>query len=263
MEDYMNVVLVVNASDSPASGWPRKQVFPSMSNDDANFWKDVVPEEELNSLWFHTNCVVMSVFDDGKCRNSCKSKLGLEGLMTEVIDVVDPSNNPHDATWPFPFWSETSLEAGILDAQMRSGFDARYDQLDVSYCLAERAPQRCQIGVSNALLLAIVVCVSAKAVNCIFLMAYSVSRQDNHPLVTLGDAVESLLRRPDPTTARMCTLEMRDIYMTWDRLLSRFKRSRNGDYGEAGEGAQLLNGEHSHKHGPDSTWNELENQNQG
>jgi len=96
--------------------------------------------------------------------------------------------------------------------------------------------------------MAIVVCVSVKAVNCILLMARFVSREDNHPLVTLGDAVESLLRLPDPTTARMCTLEMRDIHVTWDRLLSRFRSSKGAEYSEAAEGAQLLNGEHSHRH---------------
>ncbi|KAL3954246.1 hypothetical protein ACCO45_012202 [Purpureocillium lilacinum] len=248
MEDYTNVVLVVNASNSPASGWSRKQVFPSMSNADSTFWKAILPEEESNSLWLHTNCVVMSTFEGGKCRNSCKSNLGLEGLTTDDIDIVDPSSNPHDTAWSFPFWSQKSLKEGILDAQMRSGFDARYDQLDVSYCLAERAPQRCQIGVSNALLMAIVVCVSVKAVNCILLMARFVSREDNHPLVTLGDAVESLLRLPDPTTARMCTLEMRDIHVTWDRILSRFRSSKGAEYSEAAEGAQLLSGEHSHRH---------------
>ncbi|GJN80069.1 hypothetical protein PLIIFM63780_003593 [Purpureocillium lilacinum] len=248
MEDYTNVVLVVNASNSPAPGWSRKQVFPSMSNADSTFWKAILPEEESNSLWLHTNCVVMSTFEGGKCRNSCKSNLGLEGLTTDDIDIVDPSSNPHDTAWSFPFWSQKSLKEGILEAQMRSGFDARYDQLDVSYCLAEQAPQRCQIGVSNALLMAIVVCVSVKAVNCILLMARFVSREDNHPLVTLGDAVESLLRLPDPTTARMCTLEMRDIHVTWDRLLSRFRSSKGAEYSEAAEGAQLLNGEHSHRH---------------
>ncbi|KAJ6441118.1 hypothetical protein O9K51_06913 [Purpureocillium lavendulum] len=100
MQDHTNVVLVVNTSASsiPNPGWTRKQVFPLMGQADSEFWKDIVPEEERNSLWLYKNCVVMSAFDDGKCRNSCKPNLGLQGLATDDVDIVDPSSNT-DRSW--------------------------------------------------------------------------------------------------------------------------------------------------------------------
>lgn len=87
---------------------------------------------------------------DGKLRNSCKSNLDHEGLTTEDIDVVNPSINPRRCDMVFPVLESKSIKAGILDAQMRTGFNTRYDQLDVFYCLAKPTPQRCQTGVSNA-----------------------------------------------------------------------------------------------------------------
>lgn len=129
----------------------------------------------------------------------------------------------------FCFWDELSLDRGILDAQTRSGFDERYNTLDVRYCLAERTEQVCKIGMSNTLLLAVVICVLIKTGQCIFVMIRFVLREDQNPLVTLGDAVDSLIRRPDLTTSHMCSLDMRDIQMNLGRNLKMSRTPKSYD----------------------------------
>ena len=124
---------------------------------------------------------------------------------------------------------------------MRSGVseELEHASLEVAYCLAEvvssnnqvssGTTQRketeesksslaggCQIGVSNLILFVVTLCVLAKAVQCI-LVTYRITRatNDHDPLLmTLGDAVDSLLRDPDPVTESMCTLSLDDLWMT-------------------------------------------------
>jgi hypothetical protein len=189
-----------------------------MSNSNAAFWDQVVPADEQNSLWLSKQCQMLSEFNNGLCHNDCKPNFGFDSLDDEDIYTVDPRTAPSDASWTFPFWGPRALQGGILSAQMRTGFSPQpFNTINVSYCLAERAEQQCKIGVSNSLLLAVVICVFAKAAQCLFVMIRFVARVDTHPLVTPGDAVDSLLRRPDPATSRMCTLQVHDLQTTWAR----------------------------------------------
>lgn len=162
--------------------------------------------------------------------------------------TLDHNSNTNEQTWSFPFWGQRNLKAHFLKAHMRSGFAAEYDQLEVSYCSAERAAQRCQIGVSNVLLLAVVMCAFVKTTHCVLLIVSFVSPEKERRLVTLGDAADSLIRQPDQTTARMCTLELRDLHLTWYRLFGICKSVQTTKHCVRGEMAELVNGEVDHEH---------------
>ncbi|KAL1855006.1 hypothetical protein Plec18170_004418 [Paecilomyces lecythidis] len=226
LTSYRNVVMVVDNGVNKTTGWTTDQVFPKMSDNDTAFWEHDIPDNKTNSLWFHNTCHVRSQFENGMCYNSCKTSLGFDSLNDETTYIVNPHDDRADPSWVYPFWGNRSLDAGILDYQMRTGFDRQYNMLNVSYCLAERIEEECKIGVSNILVLAVVLCVSIKVAQCIFVMVHYVSRANESPLVTPGDAMNSLLRRPDPMSTKMCTLEMRDLQTTWARFANNMDKSK-------------------------------------
>lgn len=96
----------------------------------------------------------------------------------------------------------------------------------VEYCLAQRTPEMCSIGVAVSILIAVLICNVIK-VCCLFWTWRMLSL---HPLVTIGDAVASFLGQPDPTTRGYGALEARS--QAWKEnkpALTRWKeRSRIG-----------------------------------
>ncbi|KAK8049202.1 hypothetical protein PG994_010932 [Apiospora phragmitis] len=111
-----------------------------------------------------------------------------------------------------------------LNNTYRSGLLGDGD-LTVKYCLAEPTERICHVGVSTTLLVAVSVCILIKTAAAI--TATCVLGGRNHePLVTLGDAVQSFLCRPDPTTARRCLLSQRDASREEEQAHKRFKGPR-------------------------------------
>ncbi|KAI1800603.1 hypothetical protein F4811DRAFT_556683 [Daldinia bambusicola] len=78
----------------------------------------------------------------------------------------------------------------------------------VQHCLARpSAPQTCSVNLSGSIL---GVAVLLNLVSVIS-MAIILARSTFDPLVTLGDAIRSFLRNPDPTTASMSLLTKNDV----------------------------------------------------
>lgn len=70
----------------------------------------------------------------------------------------------------------------------------------IDYCLTRRVEEHCELQFSLAIMIVVIVCNLIKAI-CMAAMAW---KQDQEPLVTLGDAIASFLRRPDAMTAGNC-----------------------------------------------------------
>ncbi|KAI1140191.1 hypothetical protein F5Y05DRAFT_403222 [Hypoxylon sp. FL0543] len=68
----------------------------------------------------------------------------------------------------------------------------------------------CHIAISPTLLLAVTLCVIFKTCTAI-VVTVVLSRRNQPPLVTLGDAIQSFIEKPDRVTAGMCTLGQKDI----------------------------------------------------
>ncbi|PUU77983.1 hypothetical protein B9Z19DRAFT_1127463 [Tuber borchii] len=86
-------------------------------------------------------------------------------------------------------------------------------EVEISGCKSERAAEKCKVQFSLGIMIAIICCNLVKA--CSMIMAVVRSREPT--LVTLGDAVDSFLRAPDPTTMGICYADRRFIEEEWRR----------------------------------------------
>ena len=94
----------------------------------------------------------------------------------------------------------------------------------VQSCVSKPIEERCQVQFSIVIMAIVIVCNFLKAL-CMFLALW---RQKSQPLVTLGDAVEAFLRKPDPSTEDMC-LAGKDMFKTkkWNKDAIKWKEARH------------------------------------
>jgi len=86
---------------------------------------------------------------------------------------------------------------------------ADIDARSVQFCLAQPADARaCRVSL-NGSLLGIVSLLNLASVVCVAVVLF---RPSFDPLVSLGDALRSFLRRPDPTTTDSCLLTKIDVW---------------------------------------------------
>ncbi|KAI3316543.1 hypothetical protein HD806DRAFT_527808 [Xylariaceae sp. AK1471] len=83
-------------------------------------------------------------------------------------------------------------------------------QLSIKYCLAEPVESNCHVALSPTLLLTVTACIIIKTFTAIIITGV-LSRRNQAPLVTLGDAVASFIEKPDQVTAGFCTIDQRSI----------------------------------------------------
>ncbi|KAK3315700.1 hypothetical protein B0H66DRAFT_559574 [Apodospora peruviana] len=220
LKDHTDVVLVVQ--DTPYGGkgmnltthWTRDDLYPDMNERDAAFWDRLYNRSSPNSLWFHAQCNMRQNFTSEAakgCENPC-----VELLRGYAMYSYDDSEA--DYLGPRDEW-QLSLGgiSDLLEPQMRSGYNSSGDGalLDVKYCMARTVESQCQIGVSNTIVLIVTVCVCLKTLQCFFILRRLVWKSDREPLITPGDAIASLLQRPDPTTERMCIAGLSEFENVW------------------------------------------------
>ena len=129
--------------------------------------------------------------------------------------VVDVFDNVCPYTWICDFYpdsqSTSTTGQGACDANyvLKSAKDwtlgGRWGvpTYPVQYCLSKPIEEHCQVQFSIIIMSIVIVCNFSKAV-CMLLALW---RQKSQPLVTLGDALEVFLLKPDPTTENMCLAE--------------------------------------------------------
>lgn len=70
----------------------------------------------------------------------------------------------------------------------------------IQYCFSQPIEEHCRVQFSMAIIGVVIACNILKAL-CMLL---AMRQQNSRPLVTLGDAVEDFLAKPDPTTRLAC-----------------------------------------------------------
>ena len=85
--------------------------------------------------------------------------------------------------------------------------------VEIRRCKSERIVERCKVQFSLGIMFAVICCNLVKA--CCMVM--TVVRSQEPTLVTLGDAIDSFLRVPDPTTMGICFADRRFIEKEWGR----------------------------------------------
>jgi hypothetical protein len=73
-----------------------------------------------------------------------------------------------------------------------------------------------EIGLSPTLLLGVALCVIVKTITAI-VVTVVLNRPEHKPLVTLGDAVASFIKHPDPVTAGLCTVGQKQFRLAMRR----------------------------------------------
>jgi hypothetical protein len=218
---------IMDETTMVVSEWTLNDLFSNMTESDSAFWDQLVPASANNSLWYTSRCSMTQNFTNtGErfCTNDRAKFLGFQGFLggqfgtgnsSEVSNTVafDADNNS-PGEWLFNFWDSYLLSTGDLEHQIPSGYSGIPAWMSVKYCLAEPVEAKCKLGVSNVILLVVTVCVLLKTIQCFIVLWSLVLRGDTYPLITPGDAVDSLLRDPDPTTEKMSTLELKDFQKT-------------------------------------------------
>ncbi|PWW73703.1 hypothetical protein C7212DRAFT_359553 [Tuber magnatum] len=87
------------------------------------------------------------------------------------------------------------------------------EKVEISGCKSERTDEKCKVQFSLGIMTVVICCNLIKACS----MVMTVVRSREPTLVTLGDAVDSFLRIPDPTTKGMCFADRGFVDRKWRR----------------------------------------------
>lgn len=209
-KQFRDVVIVVETGAESLDGWTRSQVFSDPHDELGPIWDSHVPRDDINSLWYSTQCTVNQptsaiIYDAGTmgCINRCALALGMD-LGGQLTNISAPS----ESNWTITF-NNPDISACNAAQDTELGFDNTFDTFNVKYCLAEPSPDNvCRIGLSNVLFFATTICVFLKAVTCTLALCYIPYTS----LVTLGDALESFITKPDQVTLGLGTFDIRDSH---------------------------------------------------
>ncbi|KAI1116582.1 hypothetical protein F5Y14DRAFT_405839 [Nemania sp. NC0429] len=202
--DYTDLVVIVDSRGS--AGWTRSEIFDL--GPDPNFtsqWDAVVPPDKVNSLWFSAQCATTRDlgYRDATWTNTCNGALGKNSSQFHVRDaplVQEP--------WTLDFFPPVRLHNQSLFGE-DIVLNHAYDSLLVDYCLARPAvPPVCKIGVSNLLLLVVIVSILLKAIQGTIVLW----KLPSESLITPGDAIQSFISSPDLYTRGMGTLHINDSW---------------------------------------------------
>ena len=87
------------------------------------------------------------------------------------------------------------------------------EEVEIIGCRSEITDEKCKVQFSLGIMIAVICCNLVKA--CAMILTVVRSREPT--LVTLGDAIDSFLRIPDPTTMGACFADRRFIDREWRR----------------------------------------------
>lgn len=118
----------------------------------------------------------------------------------------------------FRIYKETSVMCNPSDltSNVASGLPwliklGRGEEVEISGCKSEITKERCKVQFSLGIMIVVICCNLVKA-GC---MVTTVARSREPTLVTLGDAIDSFLRIPDPTTVGICFADQEFIKRVW------------------------------------------------
>ncbi|KAI0101532.1 hypothetical protein GGR51DRAFT_331731 [Nemania sp. FL0031] len=212
--EYGDVVVIIDSDG--AAGWTRSEVFDlePIANITSH-WDAVVPPAKMNSLWFSAQCTTKRDPQNtgAMCTNTCIGALGKNHSVFRIQDVPSVQE-----PWSFAFFPPVRLYNQSLFGEGVILNDT-YNDLLVNYCLARPAvPPICKIGVSNILLLVVILSILLKAIQGTIV----VWKLSSESLVTPGDAIQSFISNPDLCTQGLGTLHVGDSWQLEYRLRRRW-----------------------------------------
>ncbi|PUU77993.1 hypothetical protein B9Z19DRAFT_1144046 [Tuber borchii] len=142
-----------------------------------------------------------------------------------ILDMIRVRSNealPSNWRCAYPFYERgkdfrrcnTSEPSVNLTSQLAWRVELKTgEEVEVAGCKSEITSEKCTVRFSLGIMIAVIGCNLVKA--CCMVMTVVRSREPT--LVTLGDAVDSFLRNPDPTTIGVCFADRRYIERNWRR----------------------------------------------
>lgn len=179
--------------------------------------------ETQNSLWFSAPCFRRAELGEDlknkeyvspACETNCVGPLGLLGYGNVVSSssVMDSSTKlPTGSDWTFGWANFSSHATGPEGASVY--LHDKSSTIKVRYCLAEEKNPVCKVALFKSLLMVTTFCVIFKTILC----SLVVTKLSGDPLVTPGDAIQSFIIQPDPTTRNRSASKHLDIETTWTR----------------------------------------------
>ncbi|KAI0861198.1 hypothetical protein F4860DRAFT_524624 [Xylaria cubensis] len=202
---YGDVVLILDSTASEA-GWARSDIFTfDPSTNLSARWDTHIPPGTINSLWFSTQCnktrEKSSSGRDDACTNTCLGAMGVDEYQFDLSKTLLTAHEP----WHISFFPAVRLHNKTL-FEKGLNFNDQFDSFRVDHCLAEPIQTSCKVGISNVLLLIVILSILIKVIQG----GIVVWKLPSTSLVTPGDAIESFILYPDPVTEGLGTLDIVD-----------------------------------------------------
>ncbi|KAI8630438.1 hypothetical protein F5Y19DRAFT_46670 [Xylariaceae sp. FL1651] len=208
---YGDVIMVVESRDKDRYmvndtnlGWTRDSVLAPLDSLNAASWDPYVPAAESNSLWFFARCNTTAEISPQAhstlgCFQTCNLAYGRSdrGSQTKAAEKIEP-------TYSFDFFEQADTNITLANRYWPGRIDAFASKLELKYCLAQEITPVCKVGLSNELLLFVLLSLIIKTTLCV---TVTILLRHEDPLVVPGDAIVSFITRPDPNTIGECTLD--------------------------------------------------------
>ncbi|KAE9403854.1 hypothetical protein BT96DRAFT_878251 [Gymnopus androsaceus JB14] len=146
-----------------------------------------------------------SIFGSGFSGISSQARLPSFQWICSRLQDVDVHTNDCSVLWrkidPSDWWVEDSFSSPGGAGGYRSV------SFQVKYCLSSTVVQRCQLQFNLPLLVLVIVFNIGKVV-CMVIVA---TKMNDHPLVTIGDAIDSFTKIPSEHTQKMCLISQNHV----------------------------------------------------
>lgn len=109
------------------------------------------------------------------------------------------------AAWSYPLYASMKPVPGEYGTFTDGG---KPSVINVDYCIAEKTMPACTIRMSRSILIAVILANVAKLACFVVILTWA----PEAPLVTVRDAIASLLSRPEPGTKGIGALSVMDIH---------------------------------------------------
>lgn len=148
------------------------------------------------------------------------------GVFNPYEYLRDPHSSPYE--WLCPSnWNTWDMECGssyipnVRNDIANDNWKVRDLVYKVDSCLAKKAPQYCKLQYSLPLTLVVIGCNIVKSV----VLLYIWLGINKAPILTVGDAISSFLRRPDPHTQGYCLVSYKMV-REWDEIQPKTSKPR-------------------------------------
>lgn len=209
VHDRRHLLAVISTGENNGAGWNATQKLQAWKQE-SYYSTDI-----SSSIWYAAFCgLYMAWSPTGMAQGvglEMESRNGNDTSVSVHSDRGYVRTFEHELGYQWIDNLVDDKDNWIIDWHARawpSGATLLNETLTVEYCLSERVNRVCRVRVNKMIFLTVCIIALGKSYLCITVLHHVWQTQ---PLATIGDAVDSFIRRPDRTTRGMCTFGQRDF----------------------------------------------------